>query len=58
MLAVNQPGKGGKTYQLCYGFSLETQHFPDSPNKQAFPTTILKKGSRYQTSTIYKFSVR
>src|ERR1700704_5063412 len=52
------PGKGGKAYQFRYGFCLETQHFPDSPNKRAFPTTTLKKGGRYQTSTIYKFSAR
>ena len=53
-----KPGKGGKTYQFRYGFCLETQHFPDSPNQPAFPTTVLKKGGRYQTTTIYKFSSR
>ncbi len=53
-----KPGKGGKAYQFRYGFCLETQHFPDSPNKPDFPTTVLKKGSRYRTSSIYKFSVR
>jgi aldose 1-epimerase len=53
-----KPGKGGKPYQIRYGFCLETQHFPDSPNHPTFPTTILKKGARYQTSTIYKFSTR
>ena len=49
-------GKGGKAYELRYGFCLETQHFPDSPNKPAFPTTVLKKGGRYQTTTVFKFS--
>jgi aldose 1-epimerase len=36
---------------------LETQHFPDSPNEPAFPSTILKPGEKYQTESIYKFSV-
>jgi aldose 1-epimerase len=51
-------GKSGKTNQFRYGFCLETQHYPDSPNKPDFPTTVLKKGSIYKTTTIYKFSVR
>jgi aldose 1-epimerase len=49
-------GKEGKVYGLRYGFCLETQHFPDSPNKPDFPSTVLKKGGRYQTTTVYKFS--
>lgn len=53
-----KPGKGGKPYQIRYGFCLETQHFPDSPNHPKFPSTTVRKGARYQTSTIYKFSVR
>ena len=53
-----QKGKGGKVYQARYGFCLETQHFPDSPNKPNFPTTILRKGSTFRTSTIYRFSAR
>ena len=48
-------GKDGKVYQQRYGFCLETQHFPDSPNKPSFPTTVLRKGQRYHTITIYKF---
>lgn len=52
------PGKGGKAYQIRYGFCLETQHFPDSPNHPKFPGTILRKGARYQTSTIYRFSTQ
>jgi len=48
-------GKEGKVYQQRYGFCLETQHFPDSPNKPAFPTTVLRKGVRYHTITIHKF---
>jgi aldose 1-epimerase len=49
-------GKEGKVYGARYGFCLETQHFPDSPNKPDFPSTVLKKGGRYQTTTVYKFS--
>jgi aldose 1-epimerase len=48
-------GKDGKVYQQRYGFCLETQHFPDSPNKPLFPTTVLRKGQRYHTVTIHKF---
>jgi len=51
-------GKDGKVYQQRYGFCLETQHYPDSPNKPKFPTTVLRKGGRYHTITIYEFSVR
>ena len=50
-------GKEGKVYQQRYGFCLETQHYPDSPNEPNFPTTVLRKGQRYHTTTIYKFSV-
>ncbi len=50
-------GKGGKAYQHRYGFCLETQHFPDSPNKPNFPSTVLKPGGKYQTTTVYRFSV-
>jgi len=51
-------GKAGTVYQQYSGFCLETQHFPDSPNQAAFPTTILKPGETYQTTTIYKFSAK
>jgi aldose 1-epimerase len=49
-------GKGGKVYQQRYGFCMETQHFPDSPNQPAFPSTVLKPGAKYQTTTVYRFS--
>ena len=39
------------------GFCLETQHFPDSPNRKDFPTTILKPGEKYKYHTIFKFSL-
>lgn len=48
-------GKGGKVYGRRYGFCLETQHFPDSPNKPEFPSTVLKPGGRYASTTIYRF---
>lgn len=51
-------GKDGKVYKHRYGFCLETQHYPDAPNNPSFPSTTLKKGARYQTTTIYKFSVQ
>jgi aldose 1-epimerase len=49
-------GKGRKTYQHRYGLTLETQHFPDSPNKPKFPSTVLKPGEEYRSTTVYKFS--
>ena len=51
-------GKGGKVYKHRYGFCLETQHFPDSPNKPEFPSVVLKPGQNYSHKTIYKFSIR
>jgi len=49
-------GKGGQTYPRRSAFCLETQHFPDSPNHPAFPSTVLKPGQRYRTTTVYRFS--
>jgi len=51
-------GKGGQVYKQRYGFCLETQHFPDSPNKPRFPSTVLKPGQTYKSRTVYKFSVK
>ena len=50
-------GKGNATYGYRSAFCLETQHFPDSPNQPAFPSTVLKAGNEYQTVSVYKFSV-
>lgn len=50
-------GKKGAAYKHRYGFAMETQHFPDSPNQPNFPSTILRPGQEYQTRTIYRFSV-
>jgi aldose 1-epimerase len=49
-------GKGGVVYQKHYGFCLETQHFPDSPNKPNFPSVVLKPGETYKHIMIHKFS--
>lgn len=49
-------GKGGKTYGQRYGFCMETQHFPDSPNQPSFPAVVLKPGEQYRTTTVYRFS--
>ena len=48
-------GKSGKVYQRLFGFCFETQHYPDSPNHPSFPTTTLRKGTTYKSTTIYKF---
>jgi len=51
-------GKGGQVYPQRSGFCLETQHFPDSPNQPTFPSTVLKPGQTYKTTTSYKFSAK
>ncbi len=51
-------GKGGRTYGLRTGLCLETQHFPDSPNQPAFPSTVLRPGETYRTATEFRFTVR
>lgn len=50
-------GKSGKAYGRRSGFCLETQHYPDSPNKPTFPTTVLKAGIRFRSSTVFKFGI-
>lgn len=49
-------GKSGKPYLHRGGFCLETQHYPDSPNQPEFPSTILKPGEEYKTTTVFKFT--
>jgi len=51
-------GKSGKVYNKHYGFCLETQHFPDSPNKPLFPSVVLRPGEKYAHETIHKFYTR
>jgi aldose 1-epimerase len=50
-------GSGGVVYRKRWAMCLETQHFPDSPNHPAFPSTELKPGQKFATTTIYRFSV-
>jgi aldose 1-epimerase len=48
-------GKSGRAYEFRSGFCLETQHFPDSPNQPAFPSTLLLPGEEYRTRTLFAF---
>jgi len=49
-------GSSGMTYRQTEAFTLETQHFPDSPNKPNFPTTELKPGQAFHSTTIWRFA--
>ncbi len=51
-------GKGGNTYDKHAGLCLETQHYPDSPNKPDFPSTVLEPGQTFTSQTVYKFSTK
>ncbi len=51
-------GPSGHAYRQSDAFTLETQHFPDSPNEPSFPTTTLLPGQQFNSTTIYHFSVR
>ncbi len=51
-------GKSGRPYPPHSGFCLETQHFPDSPNQPAFPSTILRPGQTFHSTTMFRFSTR
>jgi len=51
-------GKGGKVYREHDAFCLETQHFPDAPNQPKFPSTVLRPGEKYRSTTVYKFSTK
>ena len=50
-------GKDGRDYARFGGLALETQHFPDSPNQRAFPSTILRPGAEYASRTVFRFGV-
>jgi aldose 1-epimerase len=50
-------GKGNVPYQIRSGLCLETEHFPDSPNRADYPTTVLNVGETYRTTSVYEFSV-
>jgi len=51
-------GKDGKVYKKHYGLTLETQHYPDAPNHPNFPTTELKPGQHFHSTTVLRFSTR
>jgi aldose 1-epimerase len=51
-------GTAGKVYKQRYGFCLETQHYPDSPNHPKFPTTELKAGETFKSTTVFRFSAK
>jgi len=48
-------GTSGRIYRQSDGFALETQHFPDSPNQPNFPTTVLRPGETFQSTTVLRF---
>jgi aldose 1-epimerase len=50
------PQNGG--YKQHSAFCLETQHYPDAPNHPEFPSTVLRPGQKFQSTTVYKFGVR
>lgn len=51
-------GKGGHVYRKNYGFCLETQHYPDSPNQPDFPSTVLRPGQVFRSTTVHQFGIR
>jgi aldose 1-epimerase len=51
-------GKQGKVYKKHYALCLETQHYPDSPNKANFPSVVLRPGEKYETRTVHTFSTK
>lgn len=53
-----EQGKDGCVYGKRGGFCMETQYYPDACNQAAFQSSVLKAGEKYDTTTIYKFSVR
>ncbi len=53
-LAGNEGNGGFKQHEA---FCLETQHYPDAPNKPSFPSTILKPGEKFEQTTTFKFYV-
>ncbi|MDO6388824.1 aldose epimerase family protein [Pontibacter sp. BT731] len=51
-------GHNNTVYNRYAGLCLEAQHFPDSPNQESFPSTILRPGEKYSETTVYKFGVK
>jgi len=50
-------GPSGRVYRQGDAFTLETQHFPDSPNQPTFPSTVLRPGQTFASTTVYRFSL-
>jgi aldose 1-epimerase len=57
MSPAGEPGKNKHHYSAHGAFCLETQHFPDSPNQDSFPSTTLRPGETFHSTTIYRFAV-
>jgi aldose 1-epimerase len=57
-LSERMKGKKGVVYGRHHAFCLETQHYPDSPNKPEFPSTVLRPGKKFESVTVFKFSLR
>jgi aldose 1-epimerase len=51
-------GVGGVNYAKSAGFCLETQHYPDSPNRPNFPSVVLEPGKKFHSVTSFKFSTK
>ncbi|MEQ8878045.1 MAG: galactose-1-epimerase, partial [Cyclobacteriaceae bacterium] len=54
---LDHTGKGGFHYQKHYGICLETQHYPDSPNRPEFPSTVLRPGEIFQSETTFQCGI-
>jgi aldose 1-epimerase len=57
-MLADTTGKHGHIYKKRDALCLETQHYPDSPNKPSFPSSILRPGQTYHETTVWKFSTR
>ncbi|MFF8275136.1 aldose epimerase family protein [Streptomyces lateritius] len=55
---TSEPGLQVYADAMFSGIALETQHFPDSPNRPEFPSTVLRPGERYASETVYRFGTR
>jgi len=50
-------GKAGAVYSRHSGFCLETQHFPDSPNREDFPPCVFGPGKNYAEKSVFAFEI-
>jgi len=57
-LDATEVGISGRIYRQSAGFALETQHFPDAPNVASFPTTVLRPGRTFGSTTVFRFRAR